>query len=150
ETMDPRYRADAAETRGLLTALRRLTVGEERRERRRQARVTFGDLRDLSQSLATQEADPDSTVSRPSGTTHDPERVVHDGQCALELGVCGDHRRDESEDVQAAVTAANLEDEPVVEAMAGDRLRLPVGGRLAHAIAHQLDAQQHAAAAHVA
>ena len=34
-----RYRADAAEARGFLTALRRLAVSEERRERRRQARV---------------------------------------------------------------------------------------------------------------
>ena len=34
-----RYRTEAAEARGFLTALRRLAVSEERRERRRQARV---------------------------------------------------------------------------------------------------------------
>src|SRR5215467_7337348 len=80
---------------------------------------------------------------------HGGEGVVEDRERAVDLGVAGYHGGHEAEHVHAPMASAHLEDEALLEAIAGDRRRFLVGRRLVDAIGHELDAQEHAAPAHV-
>src|SRR5262252_5425923 len=88
-------------------------------------------------------------VERAASPRHGGEGVVEDRERAIDLGVAGDHGWDEAEHVHAPMASAHLEDEPLLEAVAGDRLRFLVGRRLVDAIGYEFDAQEYTAPAHV-
>src|SRR5215475_7512530 len=88
-------------------------------------------------------------VERAASPSYGGEGVVEDRERAIDLDVAGDHRWDEAEHVHAPMASAHLEDEPLLEAIAGDRLRFLVGRRLVDAIGHEFDAQEYTAPAHV-